>query len=966
MKLRNTFATLLAAAALLPLFAAEVTWLRQDFESPEVQAQPAGRLDGDIGQWSGVAAPALTLADNFEGREGRCVVVKRIANYAGMDLRSTKGAIPAGHNYRLGATFHLDPSQNTFILLLTGKEEWVLGVGLYSGAGLKTWSEAKVWNSTGTKVPAGWFRVEIEVDVLQGTYTPIIITPDGEVLRDDAWPLTSNGAPEFIRIGNSMPVGNHSAVDDVFLVHDEYSATAGRQELAANATRRTLEDGTIEVELAGIAEASTLHLADVAGSSAVTISGFNAMGQWQTLAAKCQPDADGVIHADFKPARISKLRIEGASGLGALALYETAGVSTHAADKNFQARVHGEFYLPVYGTEACADLHLFNTTQDTIGTSVLLTDRVSGAEIQPARKALLVPGENVVNFPLAGLADGEYVAEVRQIDGERGSLRRLLRFQSYEEPRCTTVPDMRGKRLYFPDNYYFQESRNIATRAAVAKTYNATKRTRMESLENFFQEGSTLFVEDGRLNLVYHTMDNFFHTSTNKFFRISAPLEDLDNWSTPEPVDEAFLKSHRCGNALAQHVIDSDWAPKPGPDGKIRYRLYDPATDGQPDVRQLNCYYVPWMPAGTQGGADLPDWEGVTPVRRSTWVIWHKEPGLSLIMTKEPLLVDGSSGQEFEGEQDSNDNFAGQWLSDDGKTLFYARGHIVKRYPPYNVPYDNGNAISRVLTIYSTQDGIHFQRKTMARQQGDFPPGTQHYGASIFRMKGGDGLRAAFVMKYQARDQRNCLELATSRDGMNWKTFHNQPITVDNGPKGDWLAGGASFSPCILNANGKSIALMGWNCTAYHLFSELIWDREDFGTITPSFVENYYKNRQIETWPLFKEFSGWEEIAAYIQNTCINVGVMEYRQDGLFYAESDDGDFTTVPFRAAGECLLNGETTGDYGRIAVELLQNGESIQTALFQGDDLAYQLFCGLPDGEYQLRVRLKGAKLYTIEFR
>ena len=965
MKLRHLLVFLLAAATLSSYaLSAELTWFHQDFEAPELQSQPSGRLDGRTGQWQGIEGPALTLTDNFQGHDGHCVVIKRIKNYAGMDLRGN-APLPARRNYRIGATFHLEPSQNTFIILVTEKDEWVLGVGLQSGAGMKIWSEAKTWNTTGIKLPAGWFRLEVEVDVVQGTYTPIVITPDGAVLRGDDWPLTSGETPVQVRIGNSPPVGNHSAVDDVFVVYDEYSATAGRKELTEGASRRTLEDGAIEMQLQGIGEASTIHISEVAGET-LTVSGFNAMGQWQTLAADCRPDAKGVIHADFSPARISKLRIEGASDIGEISLYETAAITSHAADRNFLAKVYGEFYLAVYATEECADLHLFNITQETITASVLLTDRATGATIQPARETLLVPGENVVNFPLAGLADGEYVAEIRQVDGERGSLRRLLRFQSYEEPLCAKVPDLRGKKLYFTDGYYFQKSRNIASRAAVAKTYNATKRTRMESLENFFQEGCSLFEEDGRLNLVYQTMDNFFHLNTRKLYRISAPLDDLDNWSAPEPVDEAFLRSHRCGNALADNVVASDWEPKPGKDGKIRYRLYDPAVDGTPDVRQLNCYYVPWMPAGTQGGADLPDWEGVTPVRRSTWVIWHKEPGLSLVMNKEPLLVDGSSGQEFEGQQDSNDNFAGQWLSDDGKTLFYARGHIVKRYPPYNVPYDNGSSISRVLTIYATQDGIHFQRKTMARQEGDFPPGTQHYGANIFRMKGGDGLRAAFVMKYQAREQRNCIELASSRDGMNWKTYHNQPISVDNGPKGDWLAGGAHFSSCALNAGGKTFVLMGWNNTSYHLFCELIWDREDFGTLTASFVENYFKNRQIESWPQFKEFSGWEEIAAYIRNTCINVGVMEYRQDGLFYAESEDGEFTTVPFRAAGKCLLNGETSGPYGAIAVELLRNGESIQTAMFQGDQLAHTLFSDIPDGEYQLRVRLKNAKLYTIAFQ
>ena len=960
--MRNLFITVILFLVAFSLSAANITWFRQDFESPLLDGHGKGQSNA-TGAWVGLEVAEMQRVSSPGGHSGISLLVTRVDGHQSAQFRGV-APFPKGHNYTLGVSFYLEVDDKSYFLLLNEAQERISGFNLDAGNDLCIWTEDNGWGKTELKVPIGWFRLEADFDVIQKICTPCIVLPDGTRREGRPWPITAKGVPVCISVGNIWPAGTKGIVDDIAMAYEPYSAVKGRSNVAAGITPVIQEDGVVMMELAKLSEISTIHAERVRGSM-IAVEGSNAMGQWQTLVQNALPDANNVLHCDFEPERVSRVRISGVESMGAIALYEIARINSHEADNIFQEKVSGEFYLPMYSEESCGDLHLFNSTGEPIAVTATLFERTSGQQVQPPQEAVLRPGENVINFPLAELVDGEYVAEVRQRDGDHGGLKRLLRFQTWKEPKCTAVPDMRNKKLFFPDEYYFQQSRNIALRAAVAKPHNVTRRIQMTDLKSFFQSGCALYAEDGRLHVIYHTMDNFFRTDSEKFYHTSAPLDNLEEWSAPEQVEVSALKG-RTQNVLSENVISADNYPKPRPDGKIRTRLYDPEIDGTPNVRQMEIKYIPWMVAGTSGGGDVPDWEGITPPRRSTWVLWHKEPGLSLIMGKEPLLNDGLSGGDFEDPKDSNDNFAGQWLSDDGKTLFYARGHIVKRYPPYNVPYDNGFNSSRLLTIFATQDGIHFTRKTMARPTHDFPPGTQHYGAMLWRMRGGDGLRAAMVMKYMAREQRIGLELSVSRDNLHWKTFPGQPLFVDNTPKGTWLAGYVSASPYSITVDGKTFVMMGWNGTPYHIFAEVIWGREDFSSITPQFLKNFFSGRQVETWPLFKQFNGWDEIAAYIRNTCINVGVMEIREDGLFYAESVDGDFTTVPVHGAGRLVLNGETSGEYGRITVELLQNGRTLGTALFSGDKVNHALFDNLPESDYQLRVHLKDAKVYCFAFQ
>lgn len=953
-----TFITALLAGCLAA--AGEAVWFVQDFENPQFFTSERienGSAPG-AGSWKGLFMPHTQIVAAEAGRSGNALRITRIGSHRAFDFRG-EGAIPAGRNYKTGFDARLEGGDKSYCLLLDAAGNRIAGFSLAANGELKLSDEQGLWGGCGLQLPSGWFRVEAEFDVIRGEYTPAIRNADGTVTKGTPAPMLASGVPAVIQFGTELPEGTSGVIDNISLSYEQTPSLSGRTDAAATATR-SFSNGVTTVEFASPAELSTARISGV--SAPLSARGLNIMGQWQQLFEELAPDCDGTIQTDFPAAKLVRIELSGAAPSGKIEFFTVPGINQRAADRDFQARVYGEFFLPVYSGASRADLHIFNTAGQPIAVTVDLTERTGNRSAAPQIERELLPGENVIEFETAGLEPGEYVAEIREKNGSRGSLRRLLRLQRLEEPEPTGVPDLRGQKLFFPDDYYFATCENLNFKAAVATQHRVTRPYTTPG--QIMQHGDGLYLADGKLCVPFSTLDNFFTLATRRNYLATASPASPDQWEYREQLANEVIP--RSGNALNQTVAAGDWLPKPGPDGKITYRLYDPERDGEVDVRQVEIKYVTFMPAGTLGGEALPEWGEIRPAQRSTWALWHKAPGESLVLGSEPLLTDGNSAGEFEGSRDSNDNFAGQWLSDDGKTLYYVRGRILRRYPPYNVPYDNGSNIVRILHVFRTTDGIHFDRAAMALPDHDDTPGTQHYGASIFRVKDGAGLRAAFVARYFARDQRIGLEIAFSRDGFNWKRFPGQPILADNGPRGSWNAGYIGGSAYSVNTGGKTFALTGWNASAYHFNSELIWNRKDMSTVTGSMVRKYMENREIDKWPLLKNFRDWDDLAAYIRNSTIDVGLLEFREDGLFYTEAGTrpGGFTTIPVRGAGSLRINAETAPD-GYVEVELLSGERSLGIKRVSGDLFDQTLFTGVPDGEYRIRAEMVNSRLYTLGF-
>jgi hypothetical protein len=934
-------------------------WFDQDFENPKFFT-PQGLRNGSDergGVWRLQPAPhGRIVTDSGDNRQ--TLTITRVGSHRAFNF-SGLAPVPEGRNYSFGFDAKLEGNDKTYCILFDVKGNRIAGISLTANRAVQVLiNEKGSWGASGLSVPNGWFRIEADINLAGGDVTPRLILPDGTTQTGNAIPLLSPESPGRLQFGTTLPQGAVGTIDNIRLLYDQQTSSAGRVDAAKSAKITDTAKGK-NVELAKISKVSTLIVHGTPGT-AVTVRGVNAMGQFQTLLDNAVLGKEGALQIDFPPARLSKLDVEGK--IKSLQLFESAVFNRRDADREFLTKVYGEFFLPVYSSEKHAELHLFNTTSQAIKTTISLAGRHNGKTAAQLQETTLVPGENIVRFSLAELPAGEFVAEVKAAGPGTGSFRRLLRRQLTPDPKISGVPDLSGKKIFFPDGYFLEESSRISFVPAVPEISKVTISHTDPRL--LMQHGDGLYLENGRLTVPFSLIDNFFNLASRRRFKATASPDDL-KWVQKElPGDFTALKS---SNAMAQNLVSGDWNPKPGADGKVRYRLYDPERDGKVDVRQVQIKYITFMPAGTLGGENLPDWEGVKPGLRTTWAIWHKSPGESLILGREPLLTDGPSSGDFESEKDSNDNFAGQWLSDDGTQLFYARGRILRRYPPYNVPYDNGWNIVRILTIFRTSDGINFDRSYMALPDNADPPGTQHYGATIFRQKRGAGLRIAFLARYFGRDQRICLELAYSWDGFNWKRFPGFPLLADNGPKGSWNAGYIGSSSYSVELDGNTYALLSWNSSAYHICSELIWNRSDMSSITGSMVKNYMEPREIKKWPLFKNFRDYDELAAYIRDTTINVGLMKFRTDGLFHVapEENSGSFTTVPLRANGRLTINADT-GNSGSIKLQLLApGGKVIDEKTVSGDGVALPVFDRLPKGEFRIRAELKKAKLYTLSF-
>ena len=958
---RKALSLLLALlTAALPL-AADILWFRQDFESAAIAAAAQGE-DAACGRWEGVVAPHAVLED-ADGH-GKALRITRVGSYRAFNF-SGLSAVPEGVNYRYSFDVKLDIGQKCYCAVQEAGGKRLTGVSMVAGGKVQTSPTELSWVRCGLTMPTGWVRIEVEVDRNEGSYTVFLTGEDGERHGSTPAALMGRGAPARLLFGTVLPQDTNCLVDNIEFRYDRHSPLGGRRNVLEGSSEATADDGLRLVKMAALAEASTLRVENLQGA-AVTVQGLNAMGQWQTICDKAAADDEGALQIDFAPTRLSALKTDAAPD-AALALYAPAGMSRFDADAAFQALVTGEFYLPVY-PEGPADLHLFSTSEADIPVTVTLKprDEKAGDDALWANlPVVLHTGENVVNLPLPEkMPAGEYVAHVVEDAERHGGLRRLLRYEPRQEaPKCADGTDMRGATLFFPDGHYFAQSSGIAHATAVAEIYKASKDHTTPG--NVAQYADGIAILDGKLAVAYHTNDNYFHTNSIRKYYTTASLDDLSHWS--EPVEGTMPKEalHPGAPLGRPGRRDDRWA-KPGPDGKVHYRLYDPDRDGPADLSQIEIYYVPWMLAGTSGGADLPDFEGVTPVRRYTWPLWNKAPGEGYVMTKEPLLTDGLSSAEFESPADSNDNFAGQWLSDDGKTLYYVRGRILRRYPPYNVPFDNGSNIVRMLTVFKTTDGVHYERRAIALPDHLDVPGTQHYGARIFKVEGGHGLLGAYVMRYFARDQRIALELAYSWDGLDWERFSGRPPFADNGGHDDFHAGYIGAPADAITYGGKTYILPHGCSNVYHLIAELIWDRPDQATMPTATVQAYYENsRDMTKWPLFKRFKDWDELADRLRNPVMSAAVLVIRKDGYFCAEAgpEGGSFTTVPLRLAGTLAVNAETA-DGGSLKLEVVRPDGSVAAIVAtHGDLLDKPLLKDLRDGIYSLRVTLKNAKLYTI---
>lgn len=991
-----------------------------------------GDADAVTGAWTGQKEPAFEIVTAPVRSAPYALRITRVDTLRRLLLFRTE-PLPAKHNFTVSFWAHADLRSSLGLFLYGDREAHGTpagGISLVDQCRLRLYNPAlpgvDKWVLTGQRAPqSAWFRCQLRVDVVQQLYWLVLTTEAGQTTESEPFPFLTDSPVQALQFLNVPPAGNSVVIDDVEVTYERAAAStvSGRHNWAPEGTLdrpelRQIADANRETGVTLARDAATFDLElktnspvdliriysgrrDGSGRvAACQIQGHNAAGQAPLLVSKdmVSRSDDGKDYAEYavRPDMLSSLafKLYGADGeqevfLREVEVYSPPIPPASVRDSAFAKLVYGEFRLPVYENQELARLHLFNVRDDgkTCRVGVTLTERFGGTLVVPTRDVDLPPGETTVEFPVATLANGSYIATVEDrssVSGpfSGGRFRRLLRVQHLVPFTNPPVHHLTGKRLFFPDDHYLARYHNLSFRSCKGRVVQAVEPTAKSA--DFTQLGRQIyFDEEGKLNVTFRRLDRrWMRESKDRDFVATATSDALDTWVV-KPL-QGPLSIPPQGAA----VWDPD-PPQAKPDWRVKQldgqpvplRFYDPETDGKVILNQVAVRRTSRSAAGTvMQGTDL-DWSAIQPLGGSVWPVWFKAPGVGLVLRRESLLQEMPSIiGDMEDPKAANDNWGGQFLSDDGTTLTYIHANVLRRFPPFNAPWDNLAKCSRILTVYRTTDGINFERSYMALPDEREPPASQHYGATIRRAARGDGLRLAYLLRYRAYTQQIDTVISYSWDGVRWDRFCGGEPLAANGPHGSSSAGHIMPGGAAVERNGKVYLIIQRMGGIYHFQSEVANSRTDetIGDVTAAWMKDHYGPRQLAECPLFAEFGSWEKLAEHTRNTGVGVGVLIYRKDGLFCVEGTDqpGEFLTEPIVAAGALQVNAEiATGGFLRLelkdaAGDLLPDYSGPHAVqIGPGDYLDTPVRFGtqdrMPAGTYRIQATMVGTKLYTITF-
>ena len=840
-----------------------------------------------------------------------------------------------------------------------------------------------------------WLTIRIAFDYTNHCYRLAVVIDGEERAGDVEYPVLADGVCNEIRFLNILPELCHSYIDDVVVTQADTPALAGRKllnELASSpevslqqllaekpGTQCRVEAGRPAViEFAPEAQVNALILGAIAPLPPVTVKALNLMGQWVELGKELKADSNGFLIVP-PTQKVTKLTLEfaAATTLTACKVYSSLGAGQGALDKEFAAKLDAEYRLPVYDMQYKghdrAQFTMVNHTDAVLPVVVALKERATGVDCG-RRDVQVPPGRSDIYYELKDMPNGEYVTTV--IDNSdpdaprRGTFERLLRVRT--SPECTAIPwkEVTGQKIFFPDGFYLDECQNVDFVPGVAERHCAVRGVPGDD-EKFIVCADNIFIDtDGRIRINYHTMNRMWQIASTRHFNAVAVDDTLEKWevfdgTAPVPPQQRPMDSK------LPPAATPDWAKKPGPDGKITYRFYDAVKDGPVKLNQVNLESTSYAAPGTAGYQNY-DWGVMRPAACTIWPVWYKSPGEAIILSRTALVESFPVSGTLEPPNSGSDLGFGQWLSDDGKTLYRGHGRHLMRFPPYTARYDNIHDRARIVAVWRTTDGLNWEQNYIAPPSDNKPLADQSYGGKHFTVPDGAGLRIAFFNRYSAFTQQISWEIIYSWDNFRWTRYQDKPQFLPNGPLGDFFHGGGYVNTAAVERGGKFYQLMYWVGDGYHFEGEITHSSTlDVAGITAQNMERRYKPRHLEEWPFFQEYFGgsWEKLAEHARNTTTGFGVAVYRKDGYFSANAgaDTARMVTKPFVATGGLKVNAAVR-DGGFIKIRLLQGGKPVKDSekeLKECDEVAMSVFDQLPDGEFQIELTMKEASLYTLQF-
>ncbi len=711
------------------------------------------------------------------------------------------------------------------------------------------------------------------------------------------------------------------------------------------------------------------------------VEGF-ADGAWKTLAEVADAPEICLNYAlspeelfvltEFPPARVEKLRIRFIeshdTGNRMTGPIEAAARSMHlrevqiftdqkAAPPRFiRALVKCDWRLSFYRNAEAAQLYLEVAEVEPPVESIHMEIADPDGQVIRTEDIPVHAGVNV--HTVAGIGDwkpGRYMTTL-SLDGS--TCRRLLRLERVPEvaPAVEPMAMGAGRKIFFtPDDYVLSECEGAKVEVVPVRRFHQFART-PDDADFLICLGNDYYrTPDGQYGL--KVSDRHLNFAMVKGDRTRWLLSDSPTGPFAQ-VDKAPARAAR--PAFTREFVRADFREPPV---DAEFSFFDPKTDGAMDLRTVRYKYTY---AKTEFGKIATDG------RQGTWIYGRTVDGKWVLPHRKALLdAFNTFGEDcFDTGFECNDNFGDSWLSPDGKTLYMAIGQTVRRCAPFAVPYDNLPQAFRIMTIYSTQDGVAWKNENtvVPPDEGD-SFGAQHYGAMRLPFAQGD-LTLMYIYNYDSEAQQIYIDLAYSRDNLHFHRFPNAPAFArGTDPMSSWFYGHVFAGHNILQ-DGDSFLQPATYCTPLpHFTGELIARHKDRTKVTAADVERIFARRGLaERWPFFKAIGGYEGIAALVRDGYYANGAMEFRAYGWFglKAGAGEGRFTTRRMTGGRRLTANAEC-GPGGFVEIEAVDaaTGRRLAIARLDGDGIAQPLFMLPPTQEYFLRGRMKSAILYTLDF-
>lgn len=622
--------------------------------------------------------------------------------------------------------------------------------------------------------------------------------------------------------------------------------------------------------------------------------------------------------------------------------------------KLLRQMVIGDFQPPIYRNSEVARLFLYGHTDLVEGLPVAVSVLSSAGEEEVLRARLVVhAGENVCALDISGLQSGRYRVKVTAQDkGVGGEIRRLLRIENGDLSKpLVPCPDVTGRRLFLIDGHHVLVRKNV--KAEVNPGHAHFVSWLNVPHETNYWAPRLLPLQKTAEQKLFVRFQDAVGDELHWRYAITEDLHNLHDWKVYDGVPQ--FKVEEPLRALFPPEATPRWRQKVS-DEQATFRFYNQERDGVPPLNEILVKYT---------STQKKDFGGLPIPFRSTYAVWEKTPGQILFLSKEPLCVDRSlnASDAFEEDTDTNDNFGGQHLSPDGRTLYYVVARVVKRFPPFTVPYDNLPNSARMLTVFHTRDGFKWDKQFILPPDENTPWWLQQYGIRIMHDPDAE-IYWGYLLTYDCLRQQIFIDVAYSRDFLNWTRPGGKPLLSVAETPGDWLFGRVmGLTQPLYESDGRSFHSMPAVMPAPHFYEK--------GSMDAAEIKKRYGHRHIEKWPFFDQVGGYDGLAEAMPRAWSRraVGIFVSRTDGAvaLTAHDETGHLVTRLVEAGAGLRLNAKTE-ERGWVIVELLDDKDRPVPGYaqkFSGDMIDAPIFETLPAQPFKVRLKLKRAQVFALRF-